>query len=76
MSISEKRHQSKRIQKKRASIWKSIGFEWTNDPRVRGQLRKNHFGCGCSMCKPWKNGRGKKYKISERKKLNNFREYL
>ena len=34
-----------------------------------GMLKKNHLGCGCSMCKPWKWGFDKKFTISERKKL-------
>ena len=62
-----RKHQTKRVQNKRKKIWNK------RIPNLcLGVLRKNNFSCGCSMCKPYKNGWEKGlyiYKVSERKKL-------
>ena len=36
-----------------------------------GRLDKNHYGCGCAMCKPWKHKAfgEPRYKHSEMRKL-------
>jgi len=55
---SWRRQQSERIQKKRvrdliSGFWSK--FMEMAEPRHFGHLKKDHFGCGCFMCKPWKN---------------------
>ena len=65
-SLATKRHHNKRIQEKRAKKWSHWDLKGAD---VQGKLRKTHFGCGCSMCKPWKHGKEPSLKPSERKKL-------
>ena len=67
---SWRRHQSSRVQKKRYKKWASWGStEWLDSPKQFGKLKKGHFGCGCSICKPQKIKPEDKYKFSEKKKL-------
>jgi hypothetical protein len=52
-----RREQVKRVTQKRLSDllttwWKT--FIEKAQPRHFGHLRKNHYGCGCLMCKPHK----------------------
>ena len=67
---AERRHRAEKKQQKRL---KNLKINWPSveeHSNFIGQLRNNHFGCGCSMCKPWKHKLDKKLKPSERKKLN------
>ena len=64
MSRAERRYKSKIKQLRRFKKWKGI---W--DINELGRLNKCHFGCGCPMCKPWKHKLDKKYKPSERRKI-------
>lgn len=57
---------TKKIQQKRYSKWKCL---WENmSTRKIGQLRKNNFSCGCTMCKPWKHKIGDSMKFSDKKR--------
>jgi len=64
-----RRHKTRRIQKKRLKNLMETQGERELSKSHLGMLKKNHLGCGCSMCKPWKWGFDKKFTISERKKL-------
>lgn len=48
-----RKHQTKRVQKKRIKMW-SQGNHRISEEKHKGMMRKTHFGCGCKMCKPWK----------------------
>ena len=37
--------------------------------RQKGRYKKNHIGCGCAMCKPWKHKLDKNMKPSDRRKV-------
>ena len=62
---AERRFQTARKQKQR---WKNISW-LKNVKNGFGKAKKQNFSCPCNMCKPWKNGRDKLFKFSERKKL-------
>lgn len=38
------------------------------DIRQKGRYKKNHMGCGCSMCKPWKHNLADKMKPSDKRR--------
>jgi|GEM_PF-2293459 len=65
----ERRFHERRVQKKRindliSTWWRDVVDSKSNHV---GMLRHNHYGCGCTMCKPWKHNLENKYKVSERK---------
>jgi len=65
---SERRYHEKRIQRQRLQNLPWLDVE---NQAMYGQLKHNHFGCGCPLCKPHKHGLESKYKPSERRKLGN-----
>ena len=75
-----RRRQTKRIQTKRLKIKQATWWGYIHLGKNHvGMLKKHNFGCGCNICKPWKNGchdrnrtlskRDKRLKHSERKQL-------
>lgn len=64
MDRNERRYRSKKKQSQREKKWNNAGWN-IEDESHKGQLRKNHFGCGCMLCKPWKHGIGEELKHSE-----------
>jgi len=65
MNRADRRYKSKVKQKKRASNWRA----WDWKVEEIGKFNKCHYGCGCPLCKPWKHKWDKKYKVSERRRL-------
>jgi len=65
---SQRRFNTKRIQKKRWKKWKDLAWV-IDDPRKLGKLKKHHFGCGCTICKPHKWGLDDPFKNSEMRRL-------
>ena len=52
-----RRKQSERVVKRRLKNYKSkmpFAAELQNSKKLCGGFRKNHWGCGCRLCKPWK----------------------
>jgi hypothetical protein len=67
-----RRFQERRIaNKRRADIryWFYEKFFKPDEELFFKRLKHNHYGCGCSGCKPWKHGLDYKYTVSERRKL-------
>ena len=67
-----RRGQAKRVTRRRvkdlvSSFWGS--FISKAQPRNFGHLRKDHYGCGCSLCKPWKWGKRDRVRHSEKRRL-------
>lgn len=65
-----RRAQTKRVQLRRFKIVKTNWFgDWDIESNRIGMLRKNHQGCGCRLCKPWKWKMGDKFIHSVRKRM-------
>ena len=63
---AERRPHADRVAHKRAKYYE----RWLDvSPDQYGRLRWNHFGCGCWMCKPYKYSKSLKYRVSERRRL-------
>lgn len=56
---------AKQKQKKRL---KNVDHECST--RQKGRYKKNHIGCGCLMCKPFKHKMADKMKASDRKRYD------
>ena len=67
---AKRRHESFVHQKKRLKNYSFHNHEPLTDEQ-KGQLKDNHFGCGCSMCKPWKHNLEESLTASERRKITN-----
>lgn len=63
-----RRFQTEKVRRKRIKKWSITGWHITQE-KHKGMMRKTHFGCGCSLCKPWKHKLELKYKASERRKI-------
>jgi hypothetical protein len=65
-----RRSQTRRVQSKRYNDLIPINqTNWVDTPSHLGKLKKDHFGCSCQMCKPYKHGRTDNLPVSQRKKL-------
>ena len=68
---AERRRQQHRVQEQRAKMCDALGITPTEDDEgFFGHLKDGHYGCGCSMCKPWKwSHRKDAVRPSERRRL-------
>lgn len=74
MNRSERRHRTEVKQKSRIKNWQNN--RWEPSEKLKGKLKHTHYGCGCTICKPWKHGYEDKHKPSELRKLYNGKDDL
>lgn len=68
-----RRKAERKVQKRR--IKNHRWLKESDDERLLGRLRHNHFGCGCTVCKPWKHRAGRKWASWDRQEYVEDLEY-
>lgn len=66
----ERRFQERKVQEKRLRKSRYWRVDLEKFERKYGQLKHNHLGCSCPMCKPHKYGFDYDLKPSDRRRLD------